>query len=469
MQAPRPCRCSCRSSHALRHARRAGRARRTGALEQLASDQRSRGRASRSTQRGCGRVAGVDRSASQRDERSPPSAAERRARARVSAEVADAAAAPCACSAVSCLSRRCSEHRRARQASLTPATIASRQDAAPSADARGTAGSAADASRRDERRSASPSTRRGREELEAGERAAPPGSRASSRRSSPSSATPTRPIAATSVPSARRGERRQPARSGGRSAREQRPPDDAAYAVAAPRTAPNARISRLSHDVRRPSTARNAYSGRPRWNTLAPERQQADRAARRPRGTRRAAASCAEQRPQPASVDDERADRELRQHEHHDQRQVRVRGAHVVEVGRQQVARERRSVRYTVVGSVIAGDGAPGRNASRLRVLERPARCRRCWIAIASFGHACTQAGASPAASRSLHMSHLRTMPRFALYCGTSYGQVSVQYWQPMHWSSRWLDDAGDRILLVRVHRAAVHARRDRGSGGRRW
>ena len=55
------------------------------------------------------------------------------------------------------------------------------------------------------------------------------------------------------------------------------------------------------------------------------------------------------------------------------------------------------------------------------------------WIEIASFGHDCTQAGASFAASRSLHMSHLRTMPRFLLYCGTSYGQVSVQYWQPMH------------------------------------
>jgi hypothetical protein len=58
---------------------------------------------------------------------------------------------------------------------------------------------------------------------------------------------------------------------------------------------------------------------------------------------------------------------------------------------------------------------------------------------MASLGHACTQAGASPTFSLSLHMSHLRTMPRAGLYFGASYGQVNVQYWQPMHWSSRCL------------------------------
>ena len=58
---------------------------------------------------------------------------------------------------------------------------------------------------------------------------------------------------------------------------------------------------------------------------------------------------------------------------------------------------------------------------------------------IASFGQACTHAGASPSARRSLHMSHLRTMPRSSLYFGTSYGHVKMQYWQPMHWSSRCL------------------------------
>ena len=114
---------------------------------------------------------------------------------------------------------------------------------------------------------------------------------------------------------------------------------------------------------------------------------------------------------------------------------------------------------YSVVGTVIAGDGAPGRNAPSARP-----RASRDWstirIAIALLGHACTQAGASPAASRSLHMSHLRTMPRLLLNCGTSYGQVSMQYWQPMHWSSRWRTMPVDGILLVGLHRAAVHAGR---------
>ena len=56
---------------------------------------------------------------------------------------------------------------------------------------------------------------------------------------------------------------------------------------------------------------------------------------------------------------------------------------------------------------------------------------------IAALGQACTQAGASPTLSREWHMSHLRTMPRFSEYFGTSYGHLSTQYWQPMHWSSR--------------------------------
>src|SRR3954464_9605217 len=59
-------------------------------------------------------------------------------------------------------------------------------------------------------------------------------------------------------------------------------------------------------------------------------------------------------------------------------------------------------------------------------------------MAMAWLGQPCTQAGASLEARRSLHMSHLRTIPRLALYLGASYGHISVQYWQPMHWSSRW-------------------------------
>ena len=39
---------------------------------------------------------------------------------------------------------------------------------------------------------------------------------------------------------------------------------------------------------------------------------------------------------------------------------------------------------------------------------------------MAPFGHDCTQAGASPSASRPLHMSHLRTMPFERLYFGAS-------------------------------------------------
>ena len=36
-------------------------------------------------------------------------------------------------------------------------------------------------------------------------------------------------------------------------------------------------------------------------------------------------------------------------------------------------------------------------------------------------------------------MSHFRTMPRSLLNFGASYGHMSTQYWQPMHWSSRCL------------------------------
>ena len=57
-------------------------------------------------------------------------------------------------------------------------------------------------------------------------------------------------------------------------------------------------------------------------------------------------------------------------------------------------------------------------------------------------------------------MSHLRTMPRSLLNCGTSYGQVRTQYWQPMHWSSRWRTMPVDGILFVGLDRTAVHARR---------
>src|SRR6185436_15833351 len=93
-----------------------------------------------------------------------------------------------------------------------------------------------------------------------------------------------------------------------------------------------------------------------------------------------------------------------------------------------------RAVLYWVVGSVCSGVGAPGRKRAASLCSITASRSTT-WIEIASFGHACTQAGASPWASRSLHMSHLRTIPRALLYLGASYGHINVQYWQPKHWS----------------------------------
>jgi hypothetical protein len=74
---------------------------------------------------------------------------------------------------------------------------------------------------------------------------------------------------------------------------------------------------------------------------------------------------------------------------------------------------------YCVVGSVMLEGGAPGRKASTwARSTTSAVSTSR--IEIAWFGHACTHAGGSPASRRPLHMSHLRTMPRFLLNCGTS-------------------------------------------------
>ena len=69
---------------------------------------------------------------------------------------------------------------------------------------------------------------------------------------------------------------------------------------------------------------------------------------------------------------------------------------------------------YSVDGTVTPGDGAPG-NVNPACASSSARALSTIWIAIAWFGHACTHAGASLAASRSVHMSHLRTMPRFLL------------------------------------------------------
>jgi site-specific recombinase len=71
------------------------------------------------------------------------------------------------------------------------------------------------------------------------------------------------------------------------------------------------------------------------------------------------------------------------------------------------------------VGAVRLCTGAPGRNGSPWAASTTRALLTM-RTAMASFGQACTQAGASPTARRSLQRSHFRTMPREALYCGTS-------------------------------------------------
>src|SRR3982751_938115 len=91
-----------------------------------------------------------------------------------------------------------------------------------------------------------------------------------------------------------------------------------------------------------------------------------------------------------------------------------------------------------VVGDVSAGVGAPGRNAAASVACTASARSTTV-MRMASLGHDCTHAGGSSCARRSLHMSHLRTMPRALLNLGASYGHMNTQYWHPMHWSSRCL------------------------------
>ena len=88
--------------------------------------------------------------------------------------------------------------------------------------------------------------------------------------------------------------------------------------------------------------------------------------------------------------------------------------------------------RYRVVGTVIDDNGAVGTSAvPSADAAPRASAIRSAMVTtemlIASVGQPCTQAGASPSASRSLHMSPLRTMPRSWSYTGTSYGHISVQ------------------------------------------
>src|SRR5882724_9140862 len=90
---------------------------------------------------------------------------------------------------------------------------------------------------------------------------------------------------------------------------------------------------------------------------------------------------------------------------------------------------------------VMLGSGDEGRKELRAGTVARKFNfitfVSTSVMRMASLGQACTHAGGSPTARRLAHMSHLRTMPRFTEYCGTSYGHFITQYWQPMHWSSR--------------------------------
>ena len=104
-----------------------------------------------------------------------------------------------------------------------------------------------------------------------GDRRPPPaaaGHRVELRPSTPRRRCRRRTVAA----SARRRSAPAAGRAGGSGAGRRRPPANA----------PNARISRLSHEWRSPRTARHASSGRPRWRTDAPRATQpGDQADRR--------------------------------------------------------------------------------------------------------------------------------------------------------------------------------------------
>src|SRR5205823_14130236 len=86
-----------------------------------------------------------------------------------------------------------------------------------------------------------------------------------------------------------------------------------------------------------------------------------------------------------------------------------------------------RAVRYSVDGIVSVDDGAPGTRLLPVAAAASSTTVSTMPMRMAPFGHACTHAGASPSASRPWHLAHLRTMPRWRLYVGTSYGQVNVQ------------------------------------------
>ena len=122
-------------------------------------------------------------------------------------------------------------------------------------------------------------------------------------------------------------------------------------------------------------------------------------------------------------LDEERADRQLRQRQHQDERPVRGGGVDRVVVGRDHVARQdpRRPV-----GGRRQRDLGLGRTRDEqvgLRLLHHLVRVHHPdadGLAGARLDARGGLPGASPSASRSPHMSHFRTMPFAGLYFGAS-------------------------------------------------
>ena len=118
--------------------------------------------------------------------------------------------------------------------------------------------------------------------------------------------------------------------------------NSAAYNAATPENAPNSATSRLSHDRRHIFSARYAYTGRPRCSVAPPSASAATASdvTRRRAQPRR----LADQLQQPD--DDERADRELREHRHEHERPVRCSGDTWVRSTGRRVRRQMRRHRH---------------------------------------------------------------------------------------------------------------------------
>ena len=80
---------------------------------------------------------------------------------------------------------------------------------------------------------------------------------------------------------------------------------------------------------------------------------------------------------------------------------------------------------------------------------------------MALVGHVFTQAGSSPASTRSTHMLHFETLRVLASKRGMSKGQPVTQYWQPMQLS--WLKSTMPFVYCTMAP-GAGHENRQPGS-----